>query len=53
MLEALGAKVERTQLEVGDYMLGTDVIVDRKEAGDFLASIMDAEVPGQKTRLKM
>ncbi|MHC1566900.1 MAG: DEAD/DEAH box helicase [Candidatus Syntropharchaeia archaeon] len=42
-LENLGCEVELKTLEVGDYVVGTRVCIERKTAEDFLSSLVDAK----------
>lgn len=50
-LEREGIVVERKQLDVGDYVLSQDVVVERKCGADLTASIMDNRLFEQVLRL--
>lgn len=51
-LSRMGLLVEQQRLEVGDYVLSDRVCVERKEAGDFLESLMDGRLFSQLRDLK-
>ena len=42
ILEELGAEVEVKMMEVGDYHVSNDIIIERKTVSDFLHSIIDS-----------
>ena len=50
-LKELGAAINVKQLEVGDYILSDEVVVERKTVGDFLGSIIDGRLFGQLTAM--
>ena len=50
-LEALGVTVTKEQLSVGDYILGTDYVVERKTKSDFEQSIYDNRLIDQAQRM--
>ena len=50
-LESLGIKVERRQLEVGDYLIN-DIVIERKTASDFLNSIYSGRLYTQLKHLR-
>ncbi len=43
--------VEVTRLEIGDYVYG-DIVIERKEAGDFLNSLFDSRLFSQAKEMK-
>ena len=45
-------RLEFSALPSGDYVLSDEVAVERKEAGDFAASIMDRRLFGQAAKMK-
>lgn len=45
-----GIPYEKTFLEVGDIVCG-DIVIERKEAGDFVASIMDGRLRAQSAKM--
>lgn len=45
-------EVEFAELAVGDFVLSPDVVVERKAAADFIASIMDKRLFGQAAQMK-
>jgi Fanconi anemia group M protein len=47
-----GIIVDSKQLDVGDYILSDRLAVERKEAGDFLSSLMDGRLFSQLKLLK-
>jgi Fanconi anemia group M protein len=47
-----GIVVDSRQLDVGDYVLSERLAVERKEAGDFLSSLMDGRLFSQLKMLK-
>jgi Fanconi anemia group M protein len=47
-----GIIVDSRQLDVGDYVLSERLAVERKEAGDFLSSLMDGRLFSQLKMLK-
>ncbi|HEU0247040.1 MAG TPA: ERCC4 domain-containing protein [Gaiellaceae bacterium] len=51
-LEALGVKVERVKLPVGDYDLGCGVLVERKTVADLHSSLGQGRLWGQIGRLR-
>lgn len=53
LLEQSGVvSVSYADLAVGDFLLSTDVVVERKEATDFVLSIMDKRLFGQVAQMK-
>jgi Fanconi anemia group M protein len=51
-LSRKGIVVDSIQLDVGDYVLSERLAVERKEAGDFLSSLMDGRLFSQLKMLK-
>ena len=45
-------KMERQRLEVADFIISTDIGIERKRAGDFEQSIIDGRLFSQVERLK-
>jgi len=52
ILFELGAEVETSSLEVGDFILSEDVVVELKVCGDFVASLIDGRLFSQAKELK-
>ncbi len=52
LLRRLGVLVERRRIEVSDYLVGTNVCVERKSLGDFLKSIYDGRLFDQVEQMK-
>jgi Fanconi anemia group M protein len=51
-LEKMGANVQIVQLEVGDFVLSEDVVVERKTIDDYVRSIMDNRLFSQIIAMK-
>jgi len=51
-LEKLGAKVNKMNLEVGDFICSDRVCIERKEHSDFISSIIDGRVFEQAKNLR-
>jgi len=51
-LEKMGADVQVNQLEVGDFVLSEDVVVERKTVEDYVRSIMDNRLFSQLIAMK-
>ena len=51
-LEKMGANVREEQLEVGDFVLSEDVVVERKTVDDYVRSIMDNRLFSQLIAMK-
>jgi ERCC4-type nuclease len=51
-LEKLGADVHRSTLQIGDYELGAQTVVERKSVGDLHASVVSGRFWGQIGRLR-
>ena len=52
LLFDLGAEVETSQLEVADFLLSDDVVVELKTTQDFVASLLDGRLFTQARELK-
>lgn len=52
LLEDLGVQIEVQQLEMGDYVLSSRAVVERKSAADFASSIIDRRLFTQVEELK-
>jgi Fanconi anemia group M protein len=51
-LEKMGANVQIKQLDVGDFVLSEDVVVERKTIDDYVKSIMDNRLFSQLIAMK-
>jgi len=51
-LEKMGASVKIEQLEIGDFVLSEDVVVERKTVDDYVRSIMDNRLFSQIIAMK-
>jgi len=51
MLSRLGISLRYELLEVGDYLLPGDILIERKEVGDFLSSLLDGRLFDQASNL--
>jgi len=51
ILKSLGISVRYEVLEIGDYLLPGDVLVERKSAGDFISSLLDGRLFDQSASL--
>jgi len=51
LLRELGVSVRYEVLEVGDYLLPGDVLVERKSARDFISSLLDGRLFDQSSNL--
>ena len=51
-LSSMGAKVNMRRLEIGDYMLSSQCVVEFKTVADFVDSIVDSRIFGQIRELK-
>jgi len=51
ILLGLGISLRYELLEVGDYLLPGDILIERKEAGDFLSSLLDGRLFDQASNL--
>lgn len=46
-LQKLGVRIQVGELEIGDYVLSDDQVVERKAAAEFVASIMNGTLFNQ------
>jgi ERCC4-related helicase len=51
-LHELGAKIKLSNLEVGDFILSDDVVVEKKEVNDFVSSLLDRRLFNQAIEMK-
>lgn len=51
-LSALGVHIKQETLEIGDFILSSSVVVERKTVDDFAASIIDGRLFNQVAELK-
>ena len=51
-LKLLGAELEKSQLPAGDYIVGDDCVIERKDINDFVNSIIDLRLFDQARRMK-
>jgi len=51
ILSRLGISLRYELLEVGDYLLPGDILIERKEVGDFLSSLLDGRLFDQASNL--
>lgn len=51
-LKLFGAHVNKTSLNVGDFVCSDRVVVERKEHGDFISSIIDGRIFEQANTMK-
>lgn len=51
-LERMGAEVHVKQLEIGDFVLSEDVVVERKTVEDYIRSLMDNRLFSQLIAMK-
>lgn len=52
-LRDLGASVKVGDLETGDYVVSSELVIERKTADDFISSIMDGRLFTQAARMKL
>ncbi|ADL18793.1 Repair endonuclease XPF [Acidilobus saccharovorans 345-15] len=52
LLESLGVLVIRKQLPEGDYIIPPDIVVERKNAKDFVSSLFDGRLFDQASRMR-
>lgn len=43
-LDGMGCFIKTKQLEVGDYILSTDIVIERKTINDFITSLIDGRL---------
>lgn len=52
LLKEVGVKVEITNLPIGDYIVASETVVERKSVYDFISSVFDGRLFDQCNRLK-
>jgi Fanconi anemia group M protein len=52
-LRDLGASVKVGELEIGDFVISNELVIERKTAEDFVLSIMDGRLFTQAARMKL
>lgn len=52
LLKQIGVKVEMMNLPVGDYIVASETVVERKSVSDFISSVFDGRLFDQCSRLK-
>jgi DNA excision repair protein ERCC-4 len=52
LLKQIGVKVEMMNLPVGDYIIASETVVERKSVSDFISSVFDGRLFDQCNRLK-
>jgi DNA excision repair protein ERCC-4 len=52
LLKQIGIKVEMMNLPVGDYIVASETVVERKSVSDFISSVFDGRLFDQCNRLK-
>ncbi|MDE1861951.1 MAG: heavy metal resistance protein CzcA [Thaumarchaeota archaeon] len=52
LLREVGVKVEMTNLPVGDYIVASETVVERKSVHDFISSVFDGRLFDQCNRLR-
>ncbi len=52
LLKEVGVKVELTNLPIGDYIVASETVVERKSVYDFISSVFDGRLFDQCNRLK-
>ena len=52
-LQELGVRIQVGELEIGDYVLSDDQVVERKAAAEFVASIMNGTLFNQAGKLRL
>lgn len=52
LLKSIGLNLEMKTLEIGDYIVAPETIVERKTIHDFMASVFDGRLYDQCSRLK-
>lgn len=51
-LTSLGFMIEKVRLDVGDYQIAGQMVIERKTANDFVASILDGRMFSQAAMMK-
>jgi len=52
LLKQIGVKIEMMNLPVGDYIVASETVVERKSVSDFISSVFDGRLFDQCNRLK-
>ena len=52
LLTAIGIKTEIKTLQIGDYIVGPETVVERKSIQDLISSVFDGRLFDQCSRLK-
>jgi DNA excision repair protein ERCC-4 len=52
LLKKIGVKVEMKNLPIGDYIVASETVVERKSVHDFISSVFDGRLFDQCNRLK-
>jgi DNA excision repair protein ERCC-4 len=52
LLKEVGVKIELTNLPIGDYIVASETVVERKSVYDFISSVFDGRLFDQCNRLK-
>jgi DNA excision repair protein ERCC-4 len=52
LLKEIGVKVEMKSLPIGDYIVASETVVERKSVHDFISSVFDGRLFDQCNRLK-
>ena len=52
LLKQIGVKVEMMNLPVGDYIVASETVVERKSVSDFISSVFDGRLFDQCNRIK-
>ena len=52
LLKEIGVKVEMTNLPIGDYIVASETVIERKSVPDFISSVFDGRLFDQCNRLK-
>src|SRR5574340_515748 len=52
LLKKVGVKVELKNLPIGDYIVASETVVERKSIHDFISSVFDGRLFDQCNRLK-
>ncbi len=52
LLKEIGVKVEMKNLPIGDYIVASETVVERKSIHDFISSVFDGRLFDQCNRLK-
>ena len=52
LLKEVGVKVEMTNLPIGDYIVASETVIERKSVNDFISSVFDGRLFDQCGRLR-